>query len=97
MTTLYVGNLPFSATEAEVRSLFEQHGQVDAVNIINDRETGRPPAFCFVDMPGDDAQKAVAGLNGKDVGGRALRVDVAREARAAVQADLRWREVRWVV
>jgi len=79
MTTLYVGNLPFSATEAEIRSLFEQHGQVDSVKIINDRETGRPRGFCFVDMPADDAQKAVAGVNGQSLGGRSLRVNEARE------------------
>ncbi len=69
MTTLYVGNLPFSATEDEVRGLFEQHGQVDSVKIVNDRETGRPRGFCFVDMPADDAQKAIAGLNGTPMNG----------------------------
>ena len=79
MTTLYVGNLPFSATEAEIRSLFEQHGQVDSVKIINDRETGRPRGFCFVDMPPDAAQQAMAGLNGQPMDGRPLRVNEARE------------------
>ena len=79
MTTLYVGNLPFSATEAEVRALFEQQGEVDSVKIINDRETGRPRGFCFVDMPPDAAQKAVANLNGFAMGGRPLRVNEARE------------------
>jgi len=79
MTTLYVGNLPFSATEAEIRSLFEQQGKVDSVKIINDRDTGRPRGFCFVDMPAEDAQKAIAGLNGFEMNGRALRVNEARE------------------
>jgi len=79
MTTLYVGNLPFSATEAEVRELFEQHGKVDSVKLINDRDTGRPRGFCFVDMPAEDAQKATAGLNGFEMNGRALRVNEARE------------------
>jgi len=79
MTTLYVGNLPFNATEAEVRGLFEQHGTVDSVKLINDRETGRPRGFGFVDMPGDDAQKAIAGLNGFAMNGRPLRVNEARE------------------
>ena len=79
MTTLYVGNLPFSATEAEVRSLFEQHGQVESVKIVNDRDTGRPRGFCFVDMPADDAQKALAALNGAPMNGRPLRVNEARE------------------
>jgi RNA recognition motif-containing protein len=79
MTTLYVGNLPFSATEAEVRELFEQHGTVESVNLINDRETGRPRGFGFVDMSADDAQKAIAGLNGFAMNGRPLRVNEARE------------------
>jgi RNA recognition motif-containing protein len=79
MTTLYVGNLPFSATEAEVRELFEQHGKVDSVKIINDRDTGRPRGFCFVDMPAEDAQKAIAALGGFEMNGRALRVNEARE------------------
>jgi RNA recognition motif-containing protein len=79
MTTLYVGNLPFSATEAEVRSLFEQHGAVDSVKIIADRETGRPRGFAFVDMAGDAAQTALAALNGQDMNGRPLRVNEARE------------------
>ena len=79
MTTLYVGNLPFSATEDEIRVLFEQHGTVDSVKIINDRETGRPRGFCFVDMPPDDAQRALAELNGVPMGGRPLRVNEARE------------------
>jgi RNA recognition motif-containing protein len=79
MTTLYVGNLPFSATEDEVRGLFQEHGQVDSVKIINDRETGRPRGFGFVDMPSGDAQKAVASLNGFEMNGRPLRVNEARE------------------
>jgi len=79
MTTLYVGNLPFTATEDEVRSLFEQHGKVESVKIINDRETGRPRGFAFVDMPGADAQTAVQHVNGFEMNGRALRVNEARE------------------
>jgi RNA recognition motif-containing protein len=79
MTTLYVGNLPFSATEAEVRGLFEQHGKVDSVKIVNDRESGRPRGFCFVDMPAEDAQRAIAGLNDYAMNGRQLRVNEARE------------------
>ncbi len=79
MTTLYVGNLPFNATEAEVRSLFEQHGKVDSVKIISDRETGRPRGFGFVDMPSSDAQNAVQHMNGFEMNGRPLRVNEARE------------------
>jgi RNA recognition motif-containing protein len=79
MTTLYVGNLPFSATEAEIRSLFEQHGKVEAVKIVSDRETGRPRGFGFVDMPAEDAQNAIQHTNGYEMNGRPLRVNEARE------------------
>ncbi len=79
MTTLYVGNLPFSATEADLRSLFEQHGKVDSVKLINDRETGRPRGFAFVDMPSSDAQSAIENMNGYEMSGRQLRVNEARE------------------
>ena len=79
MTTLYVGNLPFSATETEIRSLFEQHGKVDSVKIINDRETGKPRGFAFVDMTTTEAQAAIQKLNGFQMNGRPLRVNEARE------------------
>ncbi|MEI6459819.1 MAG: RNA-binding protein [Pseudomonadota bacterium] len=79
MTTIYVGNLPFSATEEEVRSLFENHGKVESVKIVMDRETGRPRGFAFVDMSSDDAQTAIAQTNGVDMGGRPLRVNEAQE------------------
>jgi RNA recognition motif-containing protein len=82
MTTIYVGNLPFSATEAEVRSLFEQHGAVQSVKLVSDRETGRPRGFAFVDMGASDAQKAIQALNGFDMGGRPLRINEAREREA---------------
>jgi RNA recognition motif-containing protein len=74
---LYVGNLPFRATEEEVKSLFAQYGEVLSVNIINDRETGRPRGFCFVEM--ENADEAIAGLNEKDFGGRPLRINEAQE------------------
>ena len=79
MTTLYVGNLPFSATEADIRSLFERHGKVDSVKLINDRETGKPRGFCFVDMGSNEALAAIQALNGFQMGGRALRVNEAQE------------------
>ncbi len=79
MTTIYVGNLPFSATDADVRVLFERHGKVESVKIINDRETGKPRGFAFVDMPAADAQAAIAGLNGYQMNGRPLRVNEAQE------------------
>jgi len=79
MTTLYVGNLPFSATETDIRSLFERHGKVDSVKLINDRETGKPRGFCFVDMASGEAQAAIQALNGFQMGGRPLRVNEAQE------------------
>lgn len=79
MTTIFVGNLPFSATEAEVRSLFEQYGRVEDVKIITDRDTGRPRGIAYVDMPGPDAQDALQHVNGIELNGRVLRVDHARD------------------
>ncbi len=79
MTTIYVGNLPFSATEDDVRALYEAHGTVESVKLVNDRETGRPRGFGFVDMPSADAQKAIAATNGHEMGGRQLRVNEAQE------------------
>jgi RNA recognition motif-containing protein len=79
MTKIYVGNLPFSASESEVRELFAQHGSVESVSIITDRDTGRPRGFGFVEMARADASKAIESLNGKELGGRALRVNEAQE------------------
>ena len=79
MTRIYVGNLPYTADEESVRTLFSQHGTVEAVRLINDRETGRFRGFCFVEMPESDAQTAIARLNGQDMEGRPLRVNEARE------------------
>jgi RNA recognition motif-containing protein len=73
---LYVVNLNFSTTEDEIRQLFSAHGEVQSINMINDRETGRPRGFCFVEMENADA--AIQALNGKEVGGRALTVNEAR-------------------
>ena len=79
MTRIYVGNLPFSATDAEVRELFAAHGTVESVSIITDRDTGRPRGFGFVEMSRADASRAIQNLNGKDLGGRPLRVNEAQE------------------
>ncbi len=76
---LYVGNIPFSATEDELRSLFEQHGSVESINVITDRETGRPRGFAFVEMDASAADAAMQALDGKDMGGRSLRVNEANE------------------
>jgi RNA recognition motif-containing protein len=78
MKKIYVGNLPFSATEDELRDLFSQHGSVESVSLINDRETGRPRGFGFVEMPDDAAQAAIRALDGTDLGGRTLRINEAR-------------------
>lgn len=79
MSKIYVGNLPFSADEAAVRALFAQHGTVDSVALIMDRETGRPRGFGFVEMNQSDAARAIQAVNGKDLGGRALRVNEAQD------------------
>jgi len=79
MTKLYVGNLPFSATEDSVRTLFSAHGSVDKVSLINDRETGRPRGFGFVEMSSADAARAMQALNGKDFEGRPLKVNEAQD------------------
>ena len=78
MKRIYVGNLPFSATEDEISALFAQHGTVNSVNLITDRETGRPRGFGFVEMEGDGADEAISALNGTMMGGRALKVNEAR-------------------
>ncbi len=77
--TIYVGNLPFSASEDEVRELFAAHGDVLSVKLISDRETGRPRGFGFVEMDEDAAAGAIQALDGSTMGGRSLRVNEARE------------------
>jgi RNA recognition motif-containing protein len=80
---LYVGNLPFSVTEAELRTAFEQHGSVSSVNVITDRETGRPRGFAFVEMEdASAADAAMRALDGNEFGGRNLRVNEAQDRRA---------------
>ncbi len=79
MKTIYVGNLPFSATEEQIRQLFEQYGKVQSVKLVSDRETGRPRGFGFVEMDGAEADSAIAALNGQQFGGRSLRINEARE------------------
>ncbi|MBV9182848.1 MAG: RNA-binding protein [Acidobacteria bacterium] len=79
MKNLYVGNLPHSTTEAELRTIFEAHGAVDKVSIVTDRETGRSRGFAFVEMTdASEADKAIAALNGTELGGRALTINEAR-------------------
>ena len=73
---IYVGNLPFSATEDTLRALFEPHGSVTSVSLVSDRETGRPRGFGFVEME-TGADEAIAALDGKDLHGQPLRVNEA--------------------
>ena len=83
MKNLFVGNMNFQTTESDLRALFEPFGQVARVHIATDRETGRSRGFAFVEMPDDaEAAKAMAGLDGKDVGGRNLKVNEARPREA---------------
>jgi cold-inducible RNA-binding protein len=84
MKNVFVGNMNFQTTEAELRALFEPFGQVTRVHIAMDRETGRARGFAFVEMPNDaEAAKAMSGLDGKEVGGRALKVNEARPKAAS--------------
>jgi RNA recognition motif-containing protein len=78
MTKIYVGNLPFSATDAEVRELFAAHGTVESVSIITDRDRSSA-RFWLCGMSRADASRAIQNLNGKDLGGRPLRVNEAQE------------------
>jgi len=76
---IFVGNLDFSATESSLRALFEPYGKVDRVNLVTDRDTGRSRGFAFVEMTDSaEADRAIAVLNGTDLGGRALNVNEAR-------------------
>src|SRR5271163_5016773 len=79
MKSLFVGNMSFQTTESELTTLFSQFGKVTRAHIAMDRQTGRARGFAFVEMPNDDeAAKAIAGLDGKDFGGRNLKVNEAR-------------------
>ena len=76
---LYVGNLPFQTTASEISEVFSQHGEVSDVTVITDRDTGRSRGFGFVEMKDDNAaREAIKALDGKDMGGRALKVNEAR-------------------
>jgi RNA recognition motif-containing protein len=79
VTKLYVGNLPFTATEDSVRTLFTTHGTVEKVALISDRDTGRARGFGFVEMSNADASRAMQALNGTDFDGRTLKVNEAQD------------------
>lgn len=79
VTKLYVGNLPFTATDEAVHALFSKHGTVEKVSLITDRDTGRPRGFGFVEMSNADASRAMQALNGTDFDGRSLKVSEAQD------------------
>ena len=79
MKKIYVGNLPFSATEAEINELFSKHGTVHSVALITDRDTGRPRGFGFVEMDDEAARTAIQALNGFELDGRDLKVNEAQD------------------
>lgn len=79
MKKIYVGNLPFSATEDDVKELFGQHGTVHSVALINDRETGRPRGFGFIEVDDDALAAMIQNLDGQEMDGRALRVNEAQD------------------
>jgi RNA recognition motif-containing protein len=79
-TNIYVGNLAFSTDSAALRALFAEHGEVTSAQVVEDRDTGRSRGFGFVEMSSaDDAQKAISAIDGSDVGGRSLKVNIAKE------------------
>ncbi len=87
---IYVGNLPFTATDDEVRGLFSKHGTVHTVKLVMDRDTGKPRGFCFVEMENGAAHAAINALNGADFGGRSLRVNEARDRDNGTQRRARY-------
>ena len=88
MKKLYIGNIPFSTTEEEIRALFEPFGSIETLNLINDRDTGRFRGFGFVELEDAVADKARAELDGKELGGRNLRVNEAEDR--PKRRDYRW-------
>jgi RNA recognition motif-containing protein len=79
MKNIFVGNLDFAATESSIRALFEPHGNVERVNLVTDRDTGRSRGFAFVEMTdAAEADRAIAALNGTELNGRALNINEAR-------------------
>ena len=80
MKKIYIGNLPWSATDAELTDMFAKFGSVASATVVTDRETGRSRGFAFVEMPeAEEADKAIQALDGTDLGGRALRVNEAQQ------------------
>ena len=90
MTKLYVGNLPWSASEDDLRELFSPIAEVNSVTVITDRETGRSRGFAFVELDKADADKAISQLNGQELGGRQLRINEAQDRPKRSSGGGRW-------
>ena len=86
---IYVGNLPFSVTEDDLKEVFEQYGEVLSVKLISDRETGRPRGFGFVEMDNAEADAAIKALNNSEMGGRMIKVNQS-EPRKSAPRPRRW-------
>jgi RNA recognition motif-containing protein len=85
---IYVGNLPFTSTEADLKTAFSRHGTVESVNIITDRETGRPRGFAFVEMAeASAAADAIRALDGSDLGGRSIKVNEAQDRQGGARPN----------
>ena len=85
---IYVGNLPFTSTEGDLKTVFARHGTVDSVNIIMDRETGRPRGFAFVEMAeASAAADAIRALDGSDLGGRNIKVNEAQDRQGGARPN----------
>ena len=89
---LYVGNLPYSVDDAQLRDIFSQYGDIDELALIMDRDTGRSKGFAFVTFATQQAAEKALAENGKDMGGRALRVNIAEETkpRSGGRGGSRW-------
>ena len=90
MKKIYVGNLPFTATESQIRELFGKHGTVHSVALINDRDTGRPRGFGFVEIDDSGLAAALKALDGFELDGRALKVNEAQEKPRGGGSNGRW-------
>ncbi len=90
MTSIFVGNLSYEATDADLRAAFERYGHVSAVQIMTDRATGKPRGFAFVRMPNlEDAEEAIARMNGANVCGRSISVNEANERERSREPEIK--------
>lgn len=93
---VYVGNLSYNTTEATLRSLFAEFGEIQSINLITDRDTGRPKGFAFVEMATEEAaQQAISALNGKEVDQREIKVDKAKPQAERDRRQSGGRRPRW--